>query len=85
MQTHTRLRGHFSQILKEQSGEKWFLGVFTNSIEIGLCLMKNLGVRVVVDYADTQIFELCYQISLRKQKPSRKRFCLFIWGPDGIF
>ena len=38
-------------------------------------------VSVVVDYAAT-----CFsQISSQKRKYSRNRFCLFIWGPGGVF
>ena len=50
----------FSQILKEQSGEKRYFVVFTNPIaiikKIWKCpyVKKNVCIRVVNDYADTQ-------------------------------
>ena len=57
----------FSQILKEQSSKKRYLGVFTHPIAIiskfeNRCIKGKFGVRVVVDNADTgfSIFAIEY-------------------------
>ena len=66
----------FSQILKEQSGEKRYLGVFTRSIAIikkyEKCpyVKKNLRVRVVVDYADSRFSNFAIEY-LRENKKVR--------------
>ena len=76
----------FSHILKEQSGEKRYMRVFTtykpktNNLKVWIrpYLKKNLRVRIIV------LAFMIHRISSWKRQSSQNRFCLFIWSPDRI-
>ena len=66
MQTLSENFEGFSQILKEQSGEKRYLDVFTHPI--ALFMNMKLGDSVGIDYADTHFRTLRSNIFAKTKK-----------------
>ena len=65
----------FSQILKEQSGEKSYLDVFVNTPDSNNLniwkfpyLKKKLGVHVVFDFADTRFLNFAIEYLWENEK-----------------